>query len=131
MILLAILLVLVLLLVQAQMIGALLSKQVGAQQQTGPRDNLPEPTVELGRARRALANLQETLPIFLTLATLSIVLGEQGWISAIGAWLYLLARIGHVICYMRGLSPWRSICFLLSVIGNLILAIPLVPHIWN
>lgn len=129
--LLLIFLVLILLLVQAQMPGAYLTRQVGSDMQIGPRDNLPEPTVELGRSRRALANLQETLPIFLTLATLSIVLGEEGWLSLVGGWVYLLARAIYVVCYMRGLSPWRSICFALGVLGTVAMAIPLVPHIWS
>ena len=98
--------------------GRYLTEQVGARIQMGPRDDLPEPTRELARSRRALANLQETLPIFLTLAFLSMVLGEQGWLSLVGGGVYLLARVGHVVCYMRGLSPWRSICFLFGLLGN-------------
>jgi len=129
--LLLIFLVLILLLVQVQLPGGYLVKQVGAEAQMGPRDDLPEPSVELGRSRRALANLQETLPLFLTLAVLSIVLGEQGWLSLIGGAVYFLARSIYVVCYMRGLSPWRSICFMAGVVGTLLMAIPLVPHIWN
>lgn len=128
--LLLIFLVLLLLLVQVMLPGNYLTKQVGSQGQMGPRDNLPEPTVELSRARRALANLQETLPIFLTLAILSIMLGEQGWLSLIGATLYLLGRASHVVCYMKGLSPWRSVSFLVALIGCVLLALPLIPHIW-
>ncbi|MDB5535339.1 MAG: hypothetical protein JWQ65_214 [Devosia sp.] len=129
--LLIIFLVLILLLVQVILPGRYLTEQVGSEVQTGPRDDLPEPTRELARSRRALANLQETLPVFLTLAILSIVLGEQGWLSLVGGAVYFLARAGHVVCYMRGLSPWRSICFLLGVLGALAMAIPLVPHIWS
>ena len=129
--LLIIFLVLLLLLVQVHLPGKYLTDQIGADGQMGPRDDLPEPTRELARSRRALGNLQETLPVFLTLAILSIVLGEQGWLSLIGAALYFLARVGHAICYMRGLSPWRSICFLVGLIGAVIMAIPLVPHIWS
>lgn len=128
--LLMILLVLLLVLVQAMLPGNYLTKQVGTQAQTGPRDDLPEPTIELARSRRALGNLQETLPIFLTLAILSIVLGEQGWLSIVGAVLYFIGRSIYVVCYIRGLSPWRSICFLISAIGILLVAIPIVPHIW-
>lgn len=123
-------LVLLLLLIQVMLPGNYLTKQIGTAGQMGPRDNLPEPTIELSRARRALANLQETLPIFLTLAILSIVLGEQGWLSLIGAGLYLLGRVSHLVCYMRGLSPWRSVSFLVALIGCLLLALPLIPHIW-
>lgn len=129
--LLIIFLVLILLLVQVVLPGRYLSAQVGNAVQTGPRDDLPEPTRALARSRRALGNLQETLPIFLTLAILSIVLGEQGWLSLAGGVVYFLARSGHVVCYMRGLSPWRSICFLLGLVGNVAMAIPLIPHIWS
>ncbi len=124
-------LVLLLLLVLAQLPGRYLTEQVGVEAQIGPRDDLPPPTRKLARSRRALANLQETLPIFLVLAVLSIVLGEQGWLSLAGAWLYFLARVGHAWCYLKGLTPWRSVCFLLSLVGNLCLVIPLAPHIWS
>ena len=129
--LLLILLVLFLLLVQAFLPGKYLTDQIGPEGQMGPRDDLPEPSQQLARARRALANLQETLPIFLTLAILCIVYDEQGWLALAGAVLYLLARIAHVICYMRALAPWRSYAFLLGLVGNLMMALPLLPHIWN
>ena len=129
--LLIIFLVLFLLLVQVGLPGRYLAKQVGNQTQMGPRDDLPEPTRELARSRRALANLQETLPMFLTLAVLSIVLGEQGWLSLAGAGLYLVARTAHVVCYMRGVSPWRSLSFLAGLIGIAVMVIPLMPHIWS
>ena len=128
--LLLIFLVLLLLLVQAQLPGKFLTDQIGTQGQMGPRDSLPEPSIPLGRSRRALANLQETLPVFLTFGVLSIVLGEQGWLSLVGGALYFLGRCVHVVCYMRGLSPWRSVSYLVAVIGLLLMVIPLVPHIW-
>lgn len=129
--LLMIFLVLFLLMVQAFMPGKFLTDQVGSQGQMGPRDDLPEPSRDLSRARRALANLQETLPVFLTLAILCIVLSEEGWLPLTGAVLYLLARIAHVICYMRALSPWRSFAFLASLVGMALMALPLLPHIWG
>ena len=129
--LLLIFLVLLLLLVQAQLPGKFLTDQIGPQGQMGPRDHLPEPSTELGRSRRALANLQETLPVFLTLGVLSIVLGEQGWLSLVGAAIYFLGRCAHVVCYMRGLSPWRSVFFGVALIGIILMAVPLVPHIWR
>ncbi|MDB5623015.1 MAG: hypothetical protein JWR39_1578 [Devosia sp.] len=129
--LLIIFLVLLLVFVQAQLPGFLLTKQVGPQQQMGARDDLPEPTPELSRARRALANLQENLPAFLTLAVLSIVLGEQGWLTLAGGVLFLVGRVAHVICYMRGLSPWRSISYMLGLLGTILVAAALVPHLWG
>ncbi|HEV7293554.1 MAPEG family protein [Devosia sp. RR2S18] len=129
--LLIIFLVLLLLLVQVQLPGKYLTDQVGAKAQMGPRDDLPEPTVALSRSRRALNNLQETLPAFLTLAVLSIVFDEQGWLSLAGGALYFLGRVAHIVCYMKGVSPWRSVSFLVASIGVLLVAIPLVPHIWR
>ena len=124
-------LVLLLLLFQVFLPGRYLSEQVGSDAQMGPRDDLPEPTRELARSRRALENLQETLPIFLVLAVLSVMLGEEGWLSLLGAGMYFVSRSVHVYCYMKGLSPWRSFAFLGALIGTLMMAIPLVPHIWN
>lgn len=129
--LLVIFLVLLLLLVQVGLPGRYLTEQVGTDAQMGPRDDLPEPTRELARSRRALANLQETLPIFLTLAVLSIAMGQVGAISLLGAWVYFLARTAHLYCYMKGLTPWRSVSFLVSLIGNIVLAVPLIPQLWS
>lgn len=130
-VLLIIFLVLLLLLAQVALPGRYLTAQVGNEAQMGPRDDLPEPSRELARSRRALGNLQETLPIFLVLAVLSIVLGEQGWLSLAGATLYFVARVAHAYCYMKGLVPWRSLSFLVSLLGNVLLAVPLLPHIWS
>jgi uncharacterized MAPEG superfamily protein len=130
-VLLIILLVLLLTLVQVFLPGKFLTEQVGSEAQMGPRDDLPPPSLMLARARRALANLQETLPIFLTLAILSIILGEQGWLSLVGAGLFLLGRAVHVACYLKALSPWRSLAFMVALLGLVLLAIPVVPHIWG
>jgi uncharacterized MAPEG superfamily protein len=123
--------VLLLTLVQALLPGRYLTAQVGNAAQVGPRDDLPEPTRELSRARRALANLHETLPIFLTLAILSVVFEEQGVLTIAGALLYLVSRTAYVPCYILGLSPWRSLCFLGGLIGIVLVALPLFGHMWN
>lgn len=129
--LLMIFLALLLLLVQVFLPGYYLTQQVGPAAQMGPRDELPEPSQGLGRARRALANLQETLPIFLVLAVLAIVFDAQGWLALAGAAIYLLGRVGHVVSYVAGLSPWRSICFLVGLFGLALMAVNLLPHIWS
>lgn len=108
---------LALLLLQGGLIGSLITQQVGTANQMGPRDDLPEPTVELARARRALANLQETLPIFLTLGVLVIVYDVEGWLVHLGGTLYLTGRIAHLVSYMKALTPWRSIAFGVAMAG--------------
>ncbi|MEO3385156.1 MAPEG family protein [Mesorhizobium sp. CAU 1741] len=120
---------LLLLLGQAFYVGALLTRQVGPENQTGPRDNLPEPTVELGRARRAFANLQETLPIFLTIGLLIVIYDVGGWLVQAGGLLFLAGRVAHLYCYMNALSPWRSVAFMVSLLGMLLMAVALVMAI--
>lgn len=122
--------VLLLLVVQVLLPGKFLTDQLGMAAPAGTRDDLPEPTRALSRSRRALSNLQETLPIFLTLAVLSLVFGEEGWLSIAGGVVYLLARVAHVICYIGGIVPWRSISFVISLLGMIAMAVPLIPHIW-
>jgi uncharacterized MAPEG superfamily protein len=130
-VLLLIFLVLLLVLYQSGLPAQYLTRQVGVEAQIGPRDDLPEPTIEIARARRAFNNLQETLPIFLTLAVLSIIYQESGWLSLLGAGLYFVARVVHFLCYMRGLTPWRSIAFGFSMLGIFITAVPIIPHLWS
>ncbi|GHA13073.1 membrane protein [Devosia pacifica] len=125
-----ILLVLLLLMVQAFLPAKYLTDQVGPEKQMGPRDDLPQPSPELHRAQNALRNLQETLPIFLTLAVLGIVLDAVTIISLAGAVLYLLARVAHLVCYLRALSPWRSVAFGISLLGLIAMVIPLLWHLW-
>jgi len=128
--LLVILLVLLLAFVQAGVLAQYRINLVGFTELLGPRDDLPEAkSPRLGRAKRALDNLHETLPIFLTLAILSIVLNEEGTPSMIGAVVYLVARVLYVPSYLLALSPWRSVCFGVSVLGLAALALPVVSHV--
>ena len=122
-------LVLALLLVQAALPGHYLLKQVGPERQMGPRDDLPPPTPPLSRSRNALRNLQETLPIFLSLALLNVALGTTNWLALAGAATYLVARVIYLGCYMMGLSPWRSVSWTAALIGMALMAVPLLPRL--
>jgi uncharacterized MAPEG superfamily protein len=127
--LLLILLALVLLFAQASLPGYLLTLQVGPKVQMGPRDSLPAPTPMLSRSRNALRNLQETLPAFLTLAVLSLLFKTDAGLAVTGATLWLVARTVYVGCYMLGLSPWRSIVWMIALVGLGIMAFPLLAHV--
>ena len=106
----------------AIMIGGLVTKQVGREAQTGARDELPPPTVELGRARRALANLYESLPIFLTLGILIIIYNAETTVTFSAGLVFVLARIAHLVFYMRAMSPARSIAYLIAMFGLIAMA---------
>jgi uncharacterized MAPEG superfamily protein len=92
----------------------------------GPRD-VPMASVPAAeRASRALANLMESLPIFLTLAVLVVVLEADGGMAQLGAAIYVLGRIVYVPCYVFGVYLMRSLVWALAGGGLLLLAIPVI-----
>ncbi|MEO5806644.1 MAPEG family protein [Devosia sp.] len=129
-VLLIIFLALILLYIQTLLPAFYLVAQVGVPAQMGAPDTLPEPTAKLLRSRNAARNMLETLPIFLTLAVLTLVLKVPGNVPVIGGVMYLVARIGHVVSHVNALSPWRSLSYFVSVAGLVVIAVPLVPYIW-
>jgi uncharacterized MAPEG superfamily protein len=82
----------------------------------GPRDAPPPDTALSGRASRALANLQEALPVFLTVALLHDVHGT-GPIAAPWAWAFLASRVLYVPAYLAGVPGVRSFVWSTGWIG--------------
>ena len=75
----------------------------------GPRDN-PRPYTALGgRAARALANMQEALPVFLALALLNMIAGTAAAMAITGGWLFLIARVLYVPAYLSGIPVIRTL----------------------
>jgi len=93
----------------------------------GPRD-VPLPTVSRAeRASRALANLLESLPIFLTLALLVIILGADGALARLGAAVYVVGRVVYVPCYVLGVFAVRSLVWMGAGVGLLLLLAAVLP----
>jgi len=84
----------------------------------GPRDGWQPPAGRFaGRARRALANFQETYPAFIALALALALVGKSEGAGALGAWVWLGARIAYLPLYLLGV-PWlRSIAYGASLAG--------------
>lgn len=83
----------------------------------GPRDEAP-PLSPLGaRAGRALANLQEALPVFLTVALLHVAHGSGEGTATLGAWWFLAARVLYVPAYLSGVPGLRSAMWMASWLG--------------
>ncbi|WP_274627140.1 MAPEG family protein [Arvimicrobium flavum] len=79
-----------------------------------------------GRLSRALRNLLETYPAFVALALALVVTGKGGGIAATGAWLWLAARIVYVVLYALGIPVWRTLAWLASIVGLLMMLIRLM-----
>ena len=86
-------------------------------------DAAPEGSVKLGRVRRASTNLQESLPAFLALAILSIVLEVDNYDLA----LYWLGfRVGYLLSYVFGVIYVRTLFWIGSIISLIMMAAALV-----
>ena len=59
----------------------------------GPRDEPPPQTAMGGRAERALNNLSEAMPVFLTLALLHLIEGTSDRLAVLGGQIFLAARV--------------------------------------
>jgi uncharacterized MAPEG superfamily protein len=66
----------------------------------------------LQRVNKSTANLYESLPAFLALALLSLVLGVD---TSSAACVWLIARVGHLIFYVAGVGLLRTASWLISL----------------
>ncbi|MGH1413525.1 MAG: MAPEG family protein [Pelagimonas sp.] len=95
----------------------------------GPRDNQPDMPVLGGRFDRALRNLMEALPIFLTLALLAEQKGVAGGITELGAAIFAVARIVYVPAYVSGIPGLRSVVWMVGSAGLIAMVVGIWPHI--
>lgn len=88
----------------------------------GPRDVMPEASSPLvGRSERALVNVGEAMILFLPLALLT--LDQDG--AVIGAQIFVLARLAHLPLYLAGITYLRTIAWVISLVGLIIMALSL------
>lgn len=95
----------------------------------GPRDNPPPQSLIGARAERALANLHEALPVFLALALMNLILGTAAAMATTGATIFLLARVLYVPAYLAGIPGLRTLIWLGSWVGLVMMLLPLLDRI--
>ena len=66
----------------------------------------------LQRVNKSTANLYESLPAFLALALLSLLLGVD---TSSAACVWLIARVGHLVFYVAGIGLLRTASWLISL----------------
>lgn len=114
----------ILLVVHAMLQGQLATRERGIEWNAGPRDDAQRPLgTHAGRAQRALDNYKESWPAFIALALGLTVVDRTGGIAAIGAMLWFGARIVYLPLYLFGVPYLRSIAWLASMIGLLLMLI--------
>lgn len=94
------------------------TRQYGVKWNMGARDEeLPPPDPIVGRLARAQANFFETFPIAAA-AILVVEIADRAdqW-TAIGALVWLAARVIYLPLYALGIPRIRTVVFLISVLG--------------
>ena len=114
----------VLLFIHIGLQGQLATRERGTDWNAGPRDGQAKPLgLQAGRAERALRNFQETWPAFIALALALALSGRTGGIGATGALVWFVARLVYLPLYLFGVPYIRSLAWLVSVIGLLLMLI--------
>jgi len=101
------------------------TRQYGTKWNVGARDEeLPPPQPIVGRLARAQANFFETFPVMAAGLLIVSAADLESRLTAIGAMLWLGARILYLPVYAAGIPVVRTILFLVSVIGILMVLQP-------
>lgn len=93
----------------------------------GPRDDQRvSKSVVAGRLIRSLNNMLETYPVFIGLALALAVTGKTGELGAVGAVMWIVARVAYTILYVTGVPVLRSIVWFVSIAGLVLMIVRLM-----
>ncbi len=94
------------------------TRQYGTKWNVGARDeDLPSPEPLVGRLARAQANYFETFPVMAAaILIVNVANLESDW-TAIGALLWLAARVIYLPLYAMGVPVVRTLAFFVSMVG--------------
>jgi uncharacterized MAPEG superfamily protein len=91
----------------------------------GSRDEPMQFTVGYERAKRAQRNYEESLPFFLTLALLLLYTENTEALASRGAMVFLIARMAYLPTYVAGIPMVRTLVWLVSWAGLVMMGIAL------
>lgn len=78
------------------------------------------------RAKRAHYNAVENLVVFASLVAAAQFAGVSTQLTVWGCMLYFWARLAHYVVYTLGIPVARTLCFAAAVVGEIMIAIPLL-----
>ena len=104
------------------------TRQYGTKWNMSARDGeLPALNPVAGRLARAQANFFETFPIFIAAVILALstrTSPEPDRMVTLGAWLWLGGRVAYLPLYAFGVPVVRSLAWIASVIGIVLMLMP-------
>ena len=107
--------------------GQARTNELGAKWNWGARDDV-QPTLNrmTNRLFRAQANFFETFPLFAAVILITATSQLYSTFSHWGAILYLAARMIYLPLYAFGIPYLRSVAWIVSLIGILLVLCPLI-----
>ena len=73
------------------------------------------------RGRRAHQNMVENLAPFAIVVLIANAIDVHDSWTVLGAQLFFWGRVAHVVTYVAGLVPWRTLAFTVGQIGTLLI----------
>ena len=83
----------------------------------GNREGLPELPGWAGRAVRANRNMAENLALFAAVVLAAAVIDKSNNMTMLGAQLFFWGRIAYAVCYIGGFIWLRTLSWLVSIAG--------------
>ena len=99
--------------------------QNGMSYNMGPRDEQKPVTGIGGRLERAFANYMQTFPFFAAAILMAHLAGRHSSLTVWGAQLYFWARLVYVPLYAAGVPAVRTLAFLVSMVGIVMILVAL------
>lgn len=108
--------------VQVLIAAAAANQVVGLTTLAGNRDDVPPLGGFAGRAKRAHFNMIENMVLFTALVLIAAVANKANATTALGAMIFFWARLAYAVIYLLGV-PWlRTVAWVVSVIGMIMIA---------
>ena len=104
-----------------------LAGDLGIKYLLGPRDEQrATKSVVAGRLQRSLNNMLETYPAFVALALALAATGKTGGLGAIGALVWIAARVVFTLFYVAGVPVLRTLAWFVSILGLVLMVVRLM-----
>ena len=118
---------LVLALVQILLPAMMRTGETGLSYNASARDDKGPPVGKItGRLQRAQRNLFETLPVIAAGLIVAHIAGRNGALTWWGAMLYFWARIVYLPLYALGVPYVRSLVWLVSLLGTILVLVAIL-----
>jgi uncharacterized MAPEG superfamily protein len=97
----------------------------GVKPMAGNRDDLPPPKTFQARTVRVVQNHMEAMALFTPLVLIAALQGVSSEMTTLGARLFFYGRVAHAVTYLVGVPFVRTLVWLVSVIGIVLIFLSL------